>query len=242
MNSPENHDRRSGESKGGMTGKRNGARRKGPKTNNSHRLILRGVKDPLFPVTFFLRNLEVLAKERKWSALPLRVRRLLAARMLRERVDLFLEVKAWLGERIERRSWMDLKPNNGASHDPSGYCDNCGRCCEVASGFPDFPLESVEIPARWKRIFGDGLGRCHRFCGFMWEFHGSGRSLCAIHPWRSKPCRVFEREECEYLKEGPLFPGPSSREEMKASYRLVSRLLRSALRPHAPYTPTEGRT
>ena len=189
------------------------------------RLVLRGVNDPLFPLTFFLRNLEALEKEKAWAALSVRVRRLRAARMLRERALLFLEVKGWLMERRERRSWMDLNPDNGASLDASCYCDNCGRCCEVASGFPDFPSASAEIPPRWKRIFGDGLGRCHRFCGFMWEMKGAGKSLCAIHQWRSNPCRVFEREECEYLKEGPGFPGPSNREEMKRSYRLVSRLI-----------------
>ena len=65
------------------------------------------------------------------------------------------------------------------------------------------------IPRRWQHIFGDGLGKGHRFCAFLWELYASGQSFCAIHPWRSNPCRVFEKDECDYfmkdLETNPLF-------------------------------------
>ncbi len=107
---------------------------------------------------------------------------------------------------------------------PSGYCSHCGGCCEIASGFPDFPPETG-IPQRWQRIFGDGLGKGHRFCAFLWELDASGQSLCAIHPWRSNPCRTFEEDECEFfmkdLETNAFFPP----EVFSVACRRLSRLI-----------------
>jgi len=108
----------------------------------------------------------------------------------------------------------------------SDYCSHCGGCCEIASGFPDFPLESA-LPLRWQRLFGDGLGKGHRVCAFLWELNASGMSLCAIHPWRSNPCRIFEEAECAYfmkdLEGHPPFRGQDISMTCQRLSRLVNR-------------------
>jgi len=162
-----------------------------------------------FPLTFFIHNLLILQREPWWLEASPRVRKAHLLRMLKERSRIFLETNRWIKKRQEEtgstsQAWFaPAEPSSGSS-----YCSHCGGCCEIASGFPDFP-PGAEIPPRWQLVFGDGLGRGHRFCAFLWEFDASGQSFCAIHPWRSNPCRLFEAEECEYfmndLKANPPF-------------------------------------
>jgi hypothetical protein len=157
------------------------------------------LKHPLFPITYFVRNMLTLQNEAWWRQASWRVQRSRLLRMLEERARIFLEVKKWIGERKGEESWRDqIKAVHKGPSLLSNYCTHCGGCCEIASGFPDFP-PGAAIPPRWQRIFGDGLGKGHRFCAFLWELPTSGLSLCAIHPWRSNPCRVFEKEECEFF-------------------------------------------
>ncbi|MCE5333948.1 MAG: YkgJ family cysteine cluster protein [Desulfobacteraceae bacterium] len=120
-------------------------------------------------------------------------------RLLRERILIFAEVKAWRRPQSasERREAFRLK-----SLQPPEYCNKCGLCCEVASGIADFPFPSG-LPERWKEIFAQGLGRGHRFCPFLWENNGEGGSLCSIYPWRSNPCRLFDIEECDFFWKSP---------------------------------------
>jgi hypothetical protein len=157
------------------------------------------LKHRLFPLSFFVRNMLALQREPWWIHLSPRVRKTHLLAMLGQRCRIFLEVRKW----IRTRQREDVLQDQALSAREerclhSGYCRNCGGCCEIASGFPGFPPE-VEIPGHWQQIFGDGLGKGHRFCAFLWELYTSGQSLCAIHPWRSNTCRVFEEDECEYF-------------------------------------------
>lgn len=167
------------------------------------------LKSRNFPLTFFVRNLLALERESAWSNSSGRIRRKRALHILEERAWIFLSVQKWIRERQAGHEWRkQFRPVLEQSSLPEGYCSHCGGCCEIASGFPDFPADT-EICSRWQRVFGDGLGKGHRFCAFLWEWDASGRSMCAIHPWRSNPCRVFDEEECRFfmidLEANPLF-------------------------------------
>ena len=152
-----------------------------------------------FPITYLIRNMLTLQREDTWMRGSRRVQKNRLLRILEERARIFLEVNKWIREKSKDEEWRrQIESAIEGPSLPPGYCSHCGGCCEIASGFPDFPPETA-IPGRWQRLFGNGLGRGHRFCAFLWELDASGQSLCAIHPWRSNPCRVFEKEECEYF-------------------------------------------
>ncbi len=167
------------------------------------RATLKAVAHSSFPLTFFFRNLASLRGEAGWLEYSPRLQRALLLRLLRQRCAIFLEVKQWKALRGEVSPKLDAAEPKGGDE----YCHHCGWCCEICSGFPDFPGESGISP-RWRGIFGDGLGKGHRFCAFLWEGPG-GRSFCSIHPHRSNPCRIFEREECEFLLKDPGIRDPS---------------------------------
>lgn len=162
-----------------------------------------------FPLTFFVRNMLALQAESWWSHASPRLWRSRLRRMLEERSRIFLEVREWRLTRQRKEGGDAQAPPLLLGASPrSGYCNHCGGCCEIASGLPDFPRQT-EIPVRWQQLFGNGLGKGHRFCAFLWEIDATGLSVCAIHPWRSNPCRAFEQDECAYfmkdLKARPLF-------------------------------------
>jgi hypothetical protein len=164
----------------------------------THRTLF-ALKNALFPLTFLVRNCLALQREPWWVQGSARVRQNRLLRILEERGHIFLEVRRWILARQQlalEGSQASLALDKPSSD--SGYCSHCGGCCEIASGFPDFP-PGAEVPSRWLRIFGEGLGKGHRFCAFLWELEATGHSICAIHPWRSNPCRVFEEDECEYF-------------------------------------------
>jgi hypothetical protein len=157
------------------------------------------LKHPLFPLSFFFRNMLALQREPWWVHMSPRSRRTRLLRILEERCRIFLEVRAWIRKTRGIEMWRDhILSAREERCLPSGYCSNCGGCCEIASGFPGFPPE-VKIPRQWQQIFGDGLGKGHRFCAFLWELYTSGQSFCSIHPWRANTCRVFEEDECQYF-------------------------------------------
>jgi hypothetical protein len=161
--------------------------------------VLKNLCHPSFPLFFILRNINWLQREAWWKNLSPRARRVNAARIIRERIVFFSQVKEWKRERVDptrndNPALRNLKVPN--------YCNKCGLCCEVASGMPDFP-SSCELPSQWQDIFGNGLGRGHRFCPFLWEDNNSGGSLCSVYPWRSNPCRLFESDECDFFWKSP---------------------------------------
>lgn len=169
------------------------------RNKSNRRIVLRGIASPFFPLTFFIRNISALQREKGWKSLTLSMQKAQVSRMLLERTRFFLEVKEWLEQKQNRQPGKHFIPNDPRFISPDEYCTHCGECCEIASGFPDFSKDTP-LPRKWQEVFGQGLGKGHRFCAFLWEIRGKGVSLCAIHPWRSLPCRVFEREECEFLK------------------------------------------
>jgi hypothetical protein len=194
------------------------------------RTVFEGLMDPLFPTTFFIRNMRALENEPGWNRLPFRFRRNRLLGMLDERASFFLEIKQRLNGRYQGSpSSVDLfdapSVEGGAKLcDPSEYCTHCGGCCEIAGGLPDFP-EFAAIPAQWLRAFGNGLGRGHRFCPFLWEVEGSGNSLCAVHSCRPNPCRMFERDECEFLRRDPAYIDLSHPDELLKGFRSLLRLI-----------------
>lgn len=167
---------------------------------SSGNLVRRAVADPRFPLKFLVRNLLLLEEETAWRSLPVRLKKREAARIARERAEFFIEVRGkrhrLLGEGAAGK--IAEGPGLGTEapeEDSGGYCHHCGGCCEIAGGLPDFPA-GAPLPPRWKRLFHEGLGRFHRFCPFLWQYDARGASLCSIHPWRPRPCRLFEKDEC----------------------------------------------
>lgn len=183
---------------------------------------------PHFPLTLFLRNMTLLEREPNWRKLTPRQKRLQLRRMFRERLAIFLEVKRWASHHLrdsgrKEEAWASAcREKKNPAEDIAGYCVNCGMCCEFASALPDFPEDSI-VPEGWKRLFGDGLGRGHRFCPFLWESPRPRSSHCSIHPWRANPCRVFEADDCEFVKGDPEFGtlDASRRESVDSRRRLM---------------------
>jgi hypothetical protein len=160
-------------------------RKKNPGRQRS--FVLKNLCHPDFPLFFVLRNLAWLKEEKWWKDLSLRGRRSHAFRIVRERISIFDEVKSW------RKKGNALVPgDSGKEAEAPLYCNKCGLCCEVASGMADFPFPE-KLPASWREIFSNGLGRGHRFCPFLWEDNGSGGSLC----------RLFDSEECDFFWKSP---------------------------------------
>lgn len=163
--------------------------------------VCHALLDPFFPVSYLLRNMVILERETPWKRLTHRGKVQAMHSLLRERALFFLQVKTWLKTSGGYKTIVDFSPPFAGRGTPS-YCTHCGGCCETASGFPDFPSHSI-IPQRWKEIFSSGLGKGHRFCPFLWEYRKTGMSLCAIHPWRANPCRVFGEDDCTFVLQDP---------------------------------------
>jgi len=190
-------------------------------------LVKSAVADPMFPITFLLRNVMALEMEPRWQSLSLRTKRALFLKMLAERSHTFCEVRDWLRLRGEIPEFDSsfLAKMEQADEDAT-YCRHCGGCCEIASGLAEFP-EKFEIPDDWRELFGRGLGTNHRFCAFLWEINGQGMSICAIHKWRPNPCRLFAAEECRYLMGDPSFSVFLDRSRLIEASLLLGRLLDS---------------
>lgn len=188
------------------------------------RTVLAALADPHFPLVYFLHNLVALQSEPWWQRLPKRVRKARIRCMLWERSAFFREMKQWLEERKEWKPGQTGFERAACRKEADSYCTQCGVCCELASGFPDFP-ESAAIPKHWQGLFGDGLGRGHRFCPFLWEGGIPGIGQCAIHPWRPNPCRIFEEEECERVLRDPGFIDPADPAPHLRFARRLARLI-----------------
>lgn len=192
------------------------------------RPVLKSFADGTFPFTYFVQNVMMLRKEAGWKRLSPRLQRNLIRRMLRERTSIFAEVTRKLAE--VGNGWMDAPadadegPEGAAASEDISYCIHCGGCCEIASGLGEFPPES-EMPPRWRRLFSEGLGRGHRFCPFLREERATGRSLCPVHPWRSYPCRVFERDECEFFLRDPDYLELSDPDNLVVAWHRLARLI-----------------
>jgi len=166
-------------------------KKKGVSTGNR---AVKTICAPGFPLYYVLRNLGWLKHEQWWTTLSHRARRAHASRILSKRIAVFNEVKKWRKALNEPQ----VPTSDQAQMNAPAYCNKCGLCCEVASGMPDFPVPNA-LPAYWREMFANGLGRGHRFCPFLWEDNVSGGGLCSIYPHRSNPCRLFGSEECEFF-------------------------------------------
>jgi Fe-S-cluster containining protein len=181
---------------------------------------VRTMADPLFPAIFLLRNLCALQHEGSLRQSTPRKQRRLVLEVVKQRSLFFTRVKGLLKARGTLAGMNPSEEPHSHTDNKFAYCTHCGGCCEIASGLPEFPPEAA-IPDEWMKIFGDGLGRNHRFCPFLWE--ARGKSLCSIHPWRSHPCRTFEKEECDFLLRDPAFAGLSERRALITAVKLMIR-------------------
>jgi hypothetical protein len=199
------------------------------KDTRARRLFRRASSDPFFPYTFLGRNFRALALDARWKKLPARLRCSRFQQIIQQRTAFFLEVRMWQSKKAAVLS-RSSRPLPSRDDSDISYCTNCGGCCEIASGFPDFP-EETELPVAWKTLFGEGLGEGHRFCPFLFEVERSGKSLCAIHPWRSFPCRAFEEEECTFLKQDGYVETVKNSRDLPAPVKSLFRRLRRKRRP-----------
>lgn len=185
--------------------------------------VVKSLCDPDFPLYFVLRNLAWLKSEKWWKNLSPRARRTHAARILCERIAIFNEVKGWRRKR-NGNGQADGAATRIEDVKAPRYCNKCGLCCEVASGMADFPHPG-KLPARWREMFSNGLGRGHRFCPFLWEDNGSGGSLCSIYPYRSNPCRLFGFEECDFFWQSPEPDDVSNERKLLLAGRWLAKLI-----------------
>ncbi len=188
-------------------------------------IIRTALNDPMFPLTFLIRNVMVLEAEVHWQRMFLHERRSALLRMLRERCYIFCEIKEWLSlEAKLPQPDADLSASMQKPQENSAYCTHCGGCCEIASGLADFP-EKSQFPFAWRKLFGTGLGANHRFCAFLWELNGKGLSVCSIHEWRPLPCRLFAEEECQNLMEDQDFSALLDQSRLADTCRKLCALL-----------------
>ena len=190
------------------------------------KIFREALNDSLFPLTFLVRNVMSLQKEARWRTMPGPERRSALLRVVQERCCIFNEVKVWLHLK-GKLPQPDAEFFAGVHN---GYCTHCGGCCEIASGLEDFP-EKSEIPCSWRRLFGTGLGANHRFCPFLWELNGKALSLCAIHQWRPRPCRLFAEQECRNLMQDRDFTTLLDRSRLAETCRKVTHLINSRQSP-----------
>jgi len=167
--------------------------------SSSWRKVRFALRDNHFPLSYVLRNLVILKGEPAWQKLSSRRKAIVMRSVLEKRAHFFLRVREWLKKKGGYQAILNFSAFS-RERTTLSYCIHCGGCCETPSGFPDFPSESV-IPQEWKNLFSEGLGKGHRFCPFLWEYGKTGMSLCAIHPWRPNPCRVFGEEDCNFVLE-----------------------------------------
>lgn len=183
-------------------------------------IVRRALCDPLFPRTFLIRNILALQQEPAWQSCSRRRQRTRLLQILVQRSRFFLQVKDWLQQQGQPLPSAQTEVAAAQPPQPDGnYCNHCGECCEIASGLPQFPVPQ-QLPQDWQRVFAAGLGPHHRFCAFLWEIAGNGRSVCAIHQWRPVPCRLFEQEECDFLRQ---HPGPVAASELAPLLRILCR-------------------
>lgn len=168
-----------------------------------NRRFLRVLRDPLFPLYFLERNLKMLGAEKGFDRAARRRNAKLLG-VVEERIRWFRELLNADGS-VTGRSGNHSPPALRALDDGpdrsriESYCDHCGLCCEICSGFPDFP-DPHNPPDAWQFVFGQGLGFGHRFCPFLMHDRRANGSFCAIHRYRPNPCRIFEEDECRTVK------------------------------------------
>ncbi|SMC25137.1 Putative zinc-or iron-chelating domain-containing protein [Desulfacinum hydrothermale DSM 13146] len=195
------------------------------KTRRSARGWHRILRHRAFPLTYLERNLARLIQEGQDARRPVRYRRALWASVVGQRACWFVELTQDVNAEGQNGEGNDAAGRAGAREEPiEAYCDRCGMCCEIASGYPDFS-SAPGLSDAWKRLFREGLGPGHRFCPFLLEDRARGRSACAIHPRRPNPCRIFEADECRALKAEVAVERASNRAVPPVTRRTIRRLV-----------------
>lgn len=166
-------------------------------------LLTGALSDPYFPFSKLQKlNVKELGKEPELSDLSEESLANIAAEHLLEWAKIFQAIRLDL-RRLNREgqiSGMRLKGLAAETIPQTNRCSNCGCCCEIRGGPPEF-TGSIEPPREWLRYFrGDGSGY-QRFCPFLFEYFATGKFFCSIYLIKPKCCWEFDREECDFLQE-----------------------------------------
>jgi hypothetical protein len=166
-------------------------------------LLTEALSDPYFPFTKLQKlNVKNLAREAKLSDLSEESLASIAAKHLLEWAKIFQAIRLDL-KRLNKDgqvSSMSLKGFAEETIPQTNRCNNCGCCCEIRGGPPEF-TGSIEPPREWLRYFrGDAFGY-QRFCPFLFEYFATGKFFCSIYLIKPKCCWEFDWEECDFLQE-----------------------------------------
>ena len=165
-------------------------------------LLIEVLSDPYFPFSKLQKlNVKELGKEPKLSDLSEESLANIAAEHLLEWAKIFQAIRLDLRKlnKDGQVSNMSLKGFPGETIPQTNRCSNCGCCCEIRGGPPEF-TGTIEPPREWLRYFrGDGLGY-QRFCPFLFEYFATDKFFCSIYLIKPKCCWEFDREECDFLQ------------------------------------------
>ena len=165
-------------------------------------LLKEALSDPYFPFTKLLKlNFQEFGKEPGLDNLSEESLARIAAEHLLEWAKIFHSIR--LASRKLNKdgqvSSMELKGFPEEAIPRTGRCKNCGCCCEIRGGPPEF-TGSIEPPREWLVYFsGDALGN-QRFCPFLFEHFATGKFFCSIYLIKPQCCWEFDREECDFLQ------------------------------------------
>jgi hypothetical protein len=173
------------------------------RVQSDRHLLTEALSDPYFPFTKLLKlNLEEFGKEPKLRDLSEESLAGIAAKHLLEWAKIFQAIRLDLKKvnKDGQVSSMSLTGIPAETIPPTKSCNNCGCCCEIRGGPPEF-TGSIEPPREWPIYFrGDGISY-QRFCPFLFEYFASGKFFCSIYLVKPKCCWEFGREECDFLQE-----------------------------------------
>jgi len=165
-------------------------------------LLKEALSDPYFPFTKLLKlNFQEFGKEPGLENLSTGSLARIAAEHLLEWAKIFHSIRLALRKlnKDGQVSAMDLKGFPEEAIPRTERCNNCGCCCEIRGGPPEF-TGTIEPPREWLVYFsGDALGN-QRFCPFLFEHFASGNFFCSIYLIKPQCCWEFDREECDFLQ------------------------------------------
>jgi hypothetical protein len=169
---------------------------------DERRLLVEALSDPYFPFTKLQKlNVEEFGREPELSDLSEENLARIAAEHLLEWAKIFKTIRLDL-RRLNKDgqvSNMSLRGLPAETILQTGRCNNCGSCCEIRGGPPEF-TGSIEPPSEWLVYFsGDGCGY-QRFCPFLFEHFATGKFFCSIYLIKPQCCWEFDREECDFLQ------------------------------------------
>jgi hypothetical protein len=170
--------------------------------HGERQLLVEALSDPYFPFTKLQKlNIEEFGREPKLSDLSEGSLARIAAKHLLEWAKIFQTIRLDLRRlnKDEQVSSMSLKGFPEETIPQTDRCNNCGCCCEIRGGPPEF-TGAIEPPREWLVYFrGDG-SEYQRFCPFLFEYFATGKFFCSIYLIKPQCCWEFDREECDFLQ------------------------------------------